>query len=99
MRSAARKGEPKQETESAETVSYFDLNQLELAFINRALNGSMEKPPGIVDIAAKERILRIQKGNLEKLCKKRGKECRPLALEHELKKILSGAKIFSLFGK
>ncbi|HSB46996.1 MAG TPA: hypothetical protein VLD37_03210 [Candidatus Bilamarchaeum sp.] len=97
MRSAKR-AEEKGETErSDEIVSYFDINQLELAFINRALSGDKNIPPPVVEIGKNERILRIQKRNLESLCRGRGKEYRASLLEGELKKILSGVKVFSLF--
>jgi hypothetical protein len=78
-------------------VSYFDINQLELAFINRALRGIRQNLPEFVEIGGSERILRIQKHNLERLCQRRGKEFKEASLEGELKKILSGAKIFSFF--
>jgi hypothetical protein len=95
MRSAKKAGK---ETETSdEIVSYFDINQLELAFINRALSGNSEAPPPAVEIGKSERILRIQKRNLESLCRKSGKEYRAPLLEGELRKIISGAKIFSLF--
>jgi hypothetical protein len=83
----------------AGAITYFDINQLELAFINRALAGSREEPPPVVEIGRSERILKIQKRNLERLCRGRGREHRPSQLEGELRKIISGAKIFSLFGR
>jgi hypothetical protein len=80
------------------SVSYFDLNQLELAFINRALSGETRpRLPKIVEIGKSERILRIQKRNLEALCRRHGKAAGSGQLEAELKGILSGARIFSLF--
>jgi hypothetical protein len=95
---AAKKAPEKGEVErSDEILSYFDINQLELAFINRALAGSKDEPPPVVEIGKSERILRIQKRNLETLCRGQGKEYRASLLEGELKKILSGVKIFSLF--
>lgn len=92
---------PKLETERAQeqksVVSYFDLNQLELALINRALDERLEHElPEYVSIGKNSRILGIQKRNLEKLCRKMKREHRGPKLEAELKKILSGAKVFSL---
>ena len=79
-------------------ISYFDLNQLELAFINRALKGeNKDAVPDVVDIGNNKRVLLIQKRNLEAILSKHGQEKREGQLEGELKRILSGAKIFSLF--
>lgn len=97
MRATKRAAERSEAERSDEILSYFDINQLELAFINRALSGSKDAPPPIVEISRSERILKIQKRNLEILCRGQGKEYRPSLLEGELKKILSGVKIFSLF--
>lgn len=81
-----------------EFVSFFDINQLELAFINRALKeGGKTKAPDFIEIGRNLRILRIQKLNLERLLRKGKKETREGALESELRKILSGSKIFSMF--
>lgn len=94
---------PKLETEEKETqtrtnvTSYFDINQLELAIINRALQNQLKSdPPEYVSIGKNARILTIQKRNLEKLCHKMKRECGEKPLETELKKILSGSKVFSL---
>src|SRR4030095_12895619 len=97
MRNATAKTAPTETQGPDEIVSYFDINQLELAFINRALKGIKDGIPAFVEIGKSERILQIQKRNLEILCQKRGKEYRPGTLEGELKKILSGAKIFTMF--
>ncbi len=79
-------------------ISYFDLNQLELAFINRVLRGDKKTDiPPVVEIGKSRRILLIQKKNLEAVCNRRGKEKREGQLEGELKRILAGSKIFSLF--
>ena len=79
------------------SVSYFDLNQLELAFVNRALdNPRRANVPDFVDISRKRRILKIQKKNLMDECKKSGKENRKGPLESELKKILGGLRTLSL---
>jgi len=78
------------------TVSYFDLNQLELAFINRALKNPKVKTPPVVNIGNKKRILELQKKNLTRLCRKMKKESKASALESELKKILSGKRALSL---
>lgn len=79
------------------TISFFDLNQLELAFINRVLRGKKTKIPDIVEIGNKARILRIQKVNLEQILRRHGKERREDVLEKELEMILSGSRIFSFF--
>jgi hypothetical protein len=85
---------------SDEAISFFDINQLELAIITRALGGLKGgKVPDFVEIGKNERILRIQKRNLEALLRRKGKETGEGALEGELKKILSGAKIFTFFKK
>jgi hypothetical protein len=77
-------------------VTHFDINQLELAFINRALEGSGgEGMPRFVEIGRSERILRIQKRNLEALCRKNGRAHGAGALESELKGIVSGLKALS----
>ncbi|MFH1520018.1 MAG: hypothetical protein ABID61_00060 [Candidatus Micrarchaeota archaeon] len=94
---------PRLETEEEQTqkrtnvTSYFDINQLELAIINRALQNQLKRDvPEYVSIGKNTRILTIQKRNLERLCRKMGRECRDRPLETELKKILSGSKVFSL---
>ena len=100
MGPAAFKDEEKTKRGHVETsaISYFDLNQLELAFINRVLRGEKrERIPDVVDIGKNERVLRIQKKNLEAILLKGGNEKREGQLEGELKRILSGSKIFSLF--
>jgi hypothetical protein len=81
------------------SLSYFDINQLELAIINRALHDQLEgqKLPGYVSIGKNARILSIQKRNLERLCRSMRRECRGKALEAELRKIRAGSKVFSLF--
>lgn len=78
------------------TVSYFDLNQLELAFVNRALKDPRVKTPPVVEIGKKKRILELQKKNLMRLCGKMKKERGESRLESELKKILSGRRSLSL---
>jgi hypothetical protein len=100
MGHAALKDEEKTRRGHVETsaISYFDLNQLELAFINRVLRGEKrDRIPDVVDIGNSDRVLRIQKRNLEAILFKGGKERREGQLEGELKRILSGGKIFSLF--
>ncbi len=90
----------KEEEFSGPIASYFDINQLELAIINRALHGmKRDKVPDFVEIGKNERILRIQKRNLEALLRKKGKETGEGALDGELGKILSGKKIFSLLAR
>jgi hypothetical protein len=100
MGSAAFKEEERTGRGHVETsaISYFDLNQLELAFINRVLKGEKRaKIPSVVEIGKNERILKIQKRNLEAILGRHGKERREGQLEGELKRILTGSKIFSLF--
>ena len=76
--------------------THFDINQLELACINRALEGAgTGGMPGFVEIGRSERILRIQKRNLEALCRSNGRPHGPSGLESELKKIVSGVKALS----
>jgi hypothetical protein len=79
------------------SISYFDINQLELAFINRLLRGEKTEIPEVVDVSRNPRVLKIQKKNLEAILMRHGKEKREGQLEGELKRILSGAKIFSIF--
>ena len=87
----------KRSTDMDVSVSYFDLNQLELAFVNRALdNPKRINVPDFVEISRKRRILRIQRHNLVNECKKAGKETRKGALESELKKILGGVRTLSI---
>ncbi len=76
--------------------THFDINQLELAMINRALEGGETGlMPRFVEIGRSERILRIQKRNLEALCRKNGRPHGPSGLESELKSIISGVKALS----
>jgi hypothetical protein len=79
------------------SISYFDINQLELAFINRILRGEKTDVPDLVEVGNSPRVLKIQKKNLEAILMRHGKEKREGQLEGELKRILSGAKIFSIF--
>ncbi|MBI5228121.1 hypothetical protein HY988_06020 [Candidatus Micrarchaeota archaeon] len=75
--------------------SFFDINQLELACINRALEGNKKDVKGFVDTELSSRILGIQKKNLEHLCKRLRKEHGKKGLEKELNMILSGKKSIS----
>ncbi len=76
--------------------THFDINQLELAYINRALEGTdTAGKPRFVEIGRSERILRIQKRNLEALCRKNGRPHGPSGLESELRSIISGVKALS----
>jgi hypothetical protein len=80
-----------------EDVSYLDLNQLELAYINRAVEiGRRPEVPPFVEIGNNKRVLLIQKRNLESFCRKRGKEYRKGQLESELKGVLGGKKGLSI---
>ncbi|NYZ74017.1 hypothetical protein H0O00_02655 [Candidatus Micrarchaeota archaeon] len=80
-----------------EDVSYLDLNQLELAYINRAVEeGRRPAVPPFVEIGNSRRILLIQKTNLESLCRQNGKEYRKGPLEGELRGVLGGRKGLSI---
>lgn len=80
-----------------EDVSFLDLNQLELAYINLAVEeGRMPDLPRFVEIGNNRRVLLIQKRNLESLCRKTGKEYRKGPLENELNGILGGRKGLSI---
>lgn len=77
--------------------SFLDLNQLELALINRALRGRRHSPlPDFIEIGNSRRILAIQRHNLETLCRKLGREHRAEELEAHLSLLLSGTKPASL---
>ncbi|MBI5046401.1 hypothetical protein HZC07_01580 [Candidatus Micrarchaeota archaeon] len=81
-------------------VSFFDINQLELAQINHLLD-QIEKSKRVTDrrftnLSRTKRILLIQKYNLEEMCKKLKKETRKGELQKELALILSGEKSLSL---
>jgi hypothetical protein len=93
------KVERRKKTTRGIELSFFDLNQLELALINRALQDQLEDDhlPDYVSIGKNSRILSIQKRNLERLCRRMKKEHRGNMLEAELKKIKAGSKVFSLF--
>ncbi|MBU0532155.1 hypothetical protein KKB44_01545 [Candidatus Micrarchaeota archaeon] len=79
------------------TTSYFDINQLELAFINRALESSRRlETPHFIEIGRSRRILRIQKRNLLSMCKGSNKETRKDRLESELRKVLCGERRLSI---
>lgn len=92
------------ETGSGETVSFFDINQLELAFINRAIKEDIKKHHeksqkrmlGFTQIGKKKRTLILQKLNLEALLRKSGKEHQESKLDGELKRVLSGERKLSL---
>lgn len=90
------KSKTSKRTIEAAEVSYFDMNQLELAYINRALKNPRRKAPDFVDISSKKRILEIQKRNLIDMCRSTDRERRGSSLESELRKILSGEKRLSL---
>jgi len=94
MKKAVRKA---RKESVSEDVSYLDLNQIELAYINRVVEeGRRTDIPRFVDIGRTKRILLIQKGNLEDLCRSSGKEYRKAPLENELKGILRGRRMLSM---
>lgn len=79
------------------SVSYLDINQLELAYINRALDNPRKTDiPHFVEIGKNKRILNLQRKNLMTLCRGMGKERSKGKLEGELSKVLSGEKRLSL---
>ncbi len=79
------------------TTSYLDINQLELAFINRAINSRRRlETPSWVEIGRSKRILRLQKKNLVRLCRKMKRECREGRLESELGRLLGGKRRLSI---
>jgi len=81
----------------AEAHTFLDINQLELAVINRALRGARRSElPSFADIGRTERILKLQQKNLQDLCRRLGKEWRKGELERELKAILDGRAGLSL---
>ncbi|MDD5172410.1 MAG: hypothetical protein PHF60_05235 [Candidatus ainarchaeum sp.] len=93
MRKAV-KGSRKEEI--GEDVSYLDINQLELAYINRAIDDPRKEAPPFVEIGKNKRILLIQKRNLESFCRKKGKEYKKGPLETELRGVLGGRKGLSI---
>jgi hypothetical protein len=78
------------------STSFFDLNQLELAYVNRALVNPRRRIPDFISISRKRRILQLQKRNLMALCKGMGKEHRKGPLENELKRVLGGERRLSI---
>jgi len=79
-----------------ETYTYLDLNQLELALINRALRGKAGRLPDFIQIGKNKRILLLQRENLEQLCRKLGKVHRNAELENQLLLLLGGRKLASV---
>ena len=90
------KSKTSRRTSETTEVSYFDINQLELAYINRVLKNPKGRVPSFVDISRKKRVLELQKRNLLELCRSSNRERRSSSLESELRKILSGEKRLSL---
>lgn len=78
----------------------FDINQFELALINRALKGEeMSYQDMDKSIGHSPRILRIQKRNLSVLLKGMGRPRDEKTLESALRRILSGQSALRLQGK
>jgi hypothetical protein len=71
-----------------------DINQLELALVNRALDGD-EVPPD-ADIGGNERVLKLQQKNLRDLCRELGREYKKEELELMLLAILDGGSVLSI---
>jgi len=90
------KSKTSRRTSESTEVSYFDINQLELAYINRVLRNPRGRVPPSVRISRKRRILELQRRNLLELCRGSKRERRSSSLESELRKILSGEKRLSL---
>lgn len=89
---AAAKAPPKQKRAPARTD--MDINQLELALVNRALDGD-EVPPD-ADIGNSDRVRRIQQRNLRSLCTELGRENKKAELEAMLLAILNGGTVLSI---
>ncbi len=71
-----------------------DINQLELALVNRALDGD-DVPPD-ADIGNSDRVRRIQQRNLRDLCGELGRENKKGELEAMLLAILNGGSVLSI---
>ncbi len=71
-----------------------DINQLELALVNRALDG--EEVPPDADIGSNERVLKLQQRNLRDLCRELGREYKKEDLEAMLLAILDGGSVLSI---
>lgn len=75
-------------------VSFFDINQLELAIIYHALEGNPDAPKfSNVEVGETKRILELQRDNLVKAIKSKGGETDPKALKKELDLIWSRRKM------
>lgn len=81
-------------TKRAPARTSMNINQLELALVNRALDGD-EVPPD-ADIGGNERVLRLQQKNLRDLCRGLGQEHRKGELESMLLAILNGGSVLSI---
>ena len=77
------------------SVSFFDINQLELAIIHHALEGNPDAPAKFshVEIGETKRILELQRDNLIRQIKSKGGEIDPKSLKKELDLILGGKKV------
>jgi len=79
--------------------SQLDINQIELAYINlRLRDPTRSDVPEFVEIGNSERILRIQKKNLEGLCRRLGRAVGVRYLESELRRLICGEKLLAPFG-
>jgi len=85
---------PSKKQKNAPVRTNMDINQLELALVNRALDGD-EVPPG-ADIGKNERVLKLQQRNLRDLCRALERECRKEDLEAMLGAILGGGSALSI---
>ena len=91
-----KSGELKETKPSAGARSYFDINQLELAYIHLALSGEEVRKLNFVNIGSNENTLLVQKKNLLRLCRKLKREHRKSSLVRELRKILNGERTLSI---
>ena len=85
-KTAVRKKPPKQ--------TNMNINQLELALVNRALDG--EEVPPDADIGNSERVLKLQQKNLRDLLRELGEEYKKEELESMLLAILGGGSVLSI---
>ncbi|MEK6982716.1 MAG: hypothetical protein AABX38_07310 [Candidatus Micrarchaeota archaeon] len=90
-------GKTKTSMKPRSDVSFFDINQLELAVIYHALEGNPDAPAKFshVEVGDTKRILEIQRDNLAKYIYAKGKQVDPKLLKKELDLLLLGKKVLS----
>ncbi len=84
-----------EEIAHANAIAEIDINQLELAVINRALRGEQSGLERRANIGKNRRILHIQRANLIELLKMNKKKYDERILERELQAVLAGKKVLS----